>query len=59
MKSSYPIEVSIIPFHGWILSMTETSIAHLHDPFTLETVHEIDFKKSPNLPNGLDVQVLF
>jgi len=45
--------VSIIPFHGWMMSMTETSVAHLHDPFTLEVIHVLDFADSPNLPKEL------
>ena len=38
-----------------MMSMTETSVAHLHDPFTLEVVHVLDFKKSKNLPSHLKI----
>ena len=50
--------VTVIPFHGWMLSMTEDSVGHLHDPFTLEVVHTLDFKTSPTIPKGFNIQAL-
>ena len=39
-----------MPFHGWLLSMNESPKVHLHDPYTLDVVHEIDIRDSPHLP---------
>ena len=45
--------VSVMPFHGWLISMTESPLFHLHDPYTLEIVHELDIRDSPNLPETM------
>ena len=49
LMESYPTSnsvVSVVPFHGWLLSMNESPIVHLHDPVTMEAVHELDLRKS-------------
>ena len=49
LMQAYPTSnslVSLVPFHGWLLSMNESPIVHLIDPVTLEAVHEIDLRKS-------------
>jgi len=38
--------VSVVPFHGWLLTMNESPIIHLHDPETLVVVHRIDLRES-------------
>ena len=50
--------VTVMPFHGWMLSLTEGLVGHLHDPVSLEIVHELDFKTSLNIPKGFNIQLL-
>ena len=50
--------VSVMPFHGWLLSMNESPIIHLHDPYTLEVVHEIDIRESPKLPDTFRIATM-
>ena len=50
-------DVSIVPFHGWLLSMNESPIVHLHDPVTLEAVHEVDLRQS-NKFDGLQIATM-
>jgi len=45
--------VTVMPFHGWLLSMNESPFIHLHDPDTLEIVHAIDIRESVHKPSTL------
>jgi carotenoid cleavage dioxygenase-like enzyme len=38
--------------HGHLMSMTETMFWNIHDPYTLETIGQMDIKKSKNYPDG-------
>ena len=61
IQSYYPTTnslVSVMPFHGWLLSMNESPIIHLHDPYTLEVVHEIDIRESPKLPDTFRIATM-
>jgi len=54
LMEAYPTSnslVSLVPFHGWLLSMNESPIIHLHDPVTLEVVHEVDLREAPSCKN--------
>ena len=50
--------VTVTPFHGWLLSMNESPFMHLHDPDTLEVVHEFDMRESPHKPSSLFVATI-
>ena len=55
MSTHFPTDntdVSVIPVHGWLLAMTESTEMHLIDPITLDTVKSLDFTKAKNLPKG-------
>ena len=58
MSTHFPTDntdVSVIPVHGWLLAMTESTEMHLIDPITLDTVKSLDFTKAKNLPKGIKV----
>lgn len=45
--------VNVIQVAGYLMSLTDSSYRHLHDPETLETLHRIDINSSPNIPEGI------
>lgn len=50
--------VSVLPFHGWLLSMGETPFFHLHDPYTLEIAHELDIRDATHLPDTMIITTI-
>ena len=48
-------DVSVIPVHGWLLAMTESTEMKLIDPITLDTVKALDITKAKNVPEGFKI----
>merc|ERR1712130_114710 len=44
--------IQVTPLGGMLVSMTETTYWNYHDPYTLETLGQIDIKKAKNFPKG-------
>ena len=42
--------IQVTPLAGMLVSMTETTYWNYHDPYTLETLGQIDIKKAKNFP---------